>query len=93
MPTETKGTTAIANVMEDLYYVAAVHQPLAPTCLHCDASTQHCWRHSIPALIVGETSFHDGRWYIYGSRWIMAAARNNCRPAVLANAVLCGREA
>jgi hypothetical protein len=29
MPTETKGTTAIANVMEDLnYYVAAVFQPL-----------------------------------------------------------------
>jgi hypothetical protein len=43
MPTETKGTAVIANVMEDLnYYVAAVFQPLAPTCLLCDASTQHC---------------------------------------------------
>jgi len=42
MPTETKGNAAIANVMEDLCYVAAEHQPLAPKCLHCDASTQHC---------------------------------------------------
>ena len=50
MPTETKGTVAIANVMEDLYNVAAVHQPLAPTCLLCDASTQHGWRHSSPVL-------------------------------------------
>lgn len=43
MPTETKGTAATANVMEDLNnYVAAVRLPLAPTCLLCDASTQHC---------------------------------------------------
>lgn len=42
MPTETKGTAAIANVMEDLQcYVAAVRQLLAPTCLLGDASTQH----------------------------------------------------
>ena len=43
MPTETKGTAAVANVMEDLNcYVVAVHQPLAHTCLLGDASTQHC---------------------------------------------------
>jgi hypothetical protein len=34
MPTETKGAAAFAYVMEDLnYYVAAVQQSLAATCL------------------------------------------------------------
>jgi hypothetical protein len=43
MPTETKESAAIANVMEDLNcYVAAVRQPLAQTCLLGDASTQRC---------------------------------------------------